>query len=421
LKTNYLQNKTLYPPLINVPPHPNLSLIIVIPAFNEPNLQFTLNSLLQNKPGVKVEVIVCINYPENALAKIKKASDEQYSDILEWSGNICVDNFSFYPILLKNLPSKKAGVGYARKVAMDEAARRFNSTNNKKGVIINLDADCLVSENYINAISKFYKKNPNCIAANIYFEHIAEDDSTLSEGIILYELHLRYIVEALRYCNYPYAYHTVGSSFSVNTLVYQQQGGMNVRKAGEDFYFLHKIFLLGNFGEISDAIVYPSSRSSNRVPFGTGKSIADWQNQIRDLRYSYSFKIFEIVKSLFENPILFYNDNRYKNVIDESLVSFLESQNFEEALHEIKVNTSSEGAFVKRYYRYWAGFKLWRLIHYLRDNFFENELLMVSCNCLLKIKQEPQIKDTFKMLGRFKVLQKKRHHTKKYNAFSIIG
>jgi len=407
LQSKYLQNKTLYPALIDTNPNKKLALIIIIPAFNEPDLQHTLNSLLHNHPKVPAEVIICINYPENATDEIKKTGNKQHQNLLNWCKNISNDNFNFHSICLRNLPSKKAGVGYARKVAMDEAARRFNFINNKKGIIVNLDADCLVNKNYINAILNFYKENENCKAANIYFEHIATTGSTLSEGIILYELHLRYIIEALKYCKYPYAYHTVGSSFCVNTLVYQQQGGMNLRKAGEDFYFLHKLFPLGHFGEIANAVVYPSSRSSDRVPFGTGKSIADWENKKRDLNYSYSLQIFEIVKALFDNPILFFDSENYQKFVPEILLSYLKTQKFNDTLTEIKTNTKDTTAFVKRYHRYWSGFRLWKLIHYLRDHYFENELLTDSCAEILNPKNKTISINKLKMLLLLREKQKK--------------
>lgn len=49
---------------------------------------------------------------------------------------------------------------------------------------------------------------------------------------------------------------------------------MNQRKAGEDFYFLHKFSILDQLGEINVEIVLPLARSSDRVPFGTGKAIS---------------------------------------------------------------------------------------------------------------------------------------------------
>src|SRR5439155_23761617 len=54
---------------------------------------------------------------------------------------------------------------------------------------------------------------------------------------------------------------------------YRNQGGMNKRKAGEDFYFLHKVIPLGGFTDLTGTTVIPSARPSDRVPVGTGKAV----------------------------------------------------------------------------------------------------------------------------------------------------
>jgi len=131
-------------------------------------------------------------------------------------------------------------------------------------------------------IEKHFEQHSNTPGCSIYFEHpIAgnEFEANIYEGIINYELHLRYYYQALKYCGLQYAFHTVGSSMVVRSSAYQKQGGMNKRKAGEDFYFIHKIIALGNFSELNSTVVYPSPRISDRVPFGTGKAIGDWIEQ----------------------------------------------------------------------------------------------------------------------------------------------
>ena len=60
---------------------------------------------------------------------------------------------------------------------------------------------------------------------------------------------------------------------AVRPEAYMKQGGMNRRKAGEDFYFLNKIMSLGGFGECAETTIYPSPRTSKRVPFGTGQAV----------------------------------------------------------------------------------------------------------------------------------------------------
>lgn len=379
----YLQNRILYPPFIATKPNTDLQMVVVIPAFNEPGILTTLKSLVNNKLSADcfIEVQVVLNFPENCTTEIKKSSLKTYKMVKQWMLENSTAQLKFYCLLADNLATKHAGVGLARKIGMDEAVQRFEAIGTN-GLIVNLDADCTVSENYFAGIIAFFKKNVGLNAANIHYEHQI-DNASANSGIILYELYLRYYVEALRYCKYPFAFHTVGSSFVVKSKTYQQQGGMNKRKAGEDFYFLHKIIQLGKFGEISEAVVYPSARESERVPFGTGRSILEWHNQQRDLTKSYNFKIFETIKHLFINPVFFLTQLNYVSELPEILQVYLKQINFNQNLEEIKSNTNRENAFIKRYYRFWNGFEVLKLVHYLRDHHFANSDLLGSCNKLL--------------------------------------
>ena len=85
------------------------------------------------------------------------------------------------------------------------------------------------------------------------------------DAITQYELHLRYYLNAVRSTGYPYAYHTVGSSFTVRADVYCKEGGMNRRQGGEDFYFIQKVAQRGNFSECNATRVVASPRPSDRV------------------------------------------------------------------------------------------------------------------------------------------------------------
>ena len=93
-------------------------------------------------------------------------------------------------------------------------------------------------------------------------------------AIALYELHLRYYLHSVRSTGYPHAFHTVGSAFAVRADIYCQEGGMNRRQGGEDFYFIQKVAQRGSWSECNETCVYPSPRPSDRVPFGTGPAVA---------------------------------------------------------------------------------------------------------------------------------------------------
>ncbi len=74
---------------------------------------------------------------------------------------------------------------------------------------------------------------------------------------------------------------------------------MNRRKAGEDFYFLHKIIPLGEFREVNTTCVIPSSRESDRVPFGTGAAMRKYVASNESTLLTYAPECFYDLKMFF--------------------------------------------------------------------------------------------------------------------------
>jgi hypothetical protein len=350
----------------------------VIPAFKEDDIFPTLNSLIKCDPTVNpVEVIWVINHPENASDTVKNQSSKTVGDIEKF----VVDNPSalkMHIIKAFDLPSKKAGVGLARKIGMDEAAYRLNSID-QDGVILCFDADSKCLPNYLKEIEQKFFEYPQCTGASIHYEHpLYLEDGKLNEAIILYELHLRYYIQALKYTGYPFAYHTIGSSMAVRSSIYQKQGGMNQRKAGEDFYFLHKIIPLGEFYNITSTTVIPSPRLSDRVPFGTGRAMQEHQNQSKDLNLSYDLEGFKLVKSFLED---IKRDDTDK--LSDPIMTFLKENNFLSELQKIQSQSKSEDHFQERFFEWFNGFKMLKVVHFLRDNYYPEKRLVTQSSKLL--------------------------------------
>src|SRR5690606_25563210 len=99
-----------------------------------------------------------------------------------------------------------------------------------------------VSSNYLKSLLKAESQGWNGLS--LYYEHPYEnvENGVHRNYIIDYEIFLRYYALGLQYAAYPYAFQTVGSSMAARASIYASIGGMNRRKAGEDFYFLHKVF-----------------------------------------------------------------------------------------------------------------------------------------------------------------------------------
>ena len=240
----YLEKVSLDPDIKRLEPSPTLSLVVAIPACNEPGIINTLECLCNCLPPEgDVEVIVALNSAEDSNDELIRQNQQSEKEItkLAGKGNQKLRILHFNQTAIR---SKDAGAGYARKLAMDHAFSRFNHINKKDGVIISLDADTICESEYLRAVESHFRDKPATNACSVYFEHPlngCEFSSRIYSGITQYELHLRYYVEGLRYAGHPHAYHTVGSAFAIRAGTYESEGGMNKRSAGEDFYFLQQL------------------------------------------------------------------------------------------------------------------------------------------------------------------------------------
>lgn len=366
----YLGKFALFEPLVNTPPADDLALVIIIPAYIEPDLTGCVRRLqsLTLSQG-SAEIIVVLNAAETAGHKIHEYHEQQFGELQDLQHA----KIPVYPILRNELPIKKAGVGLARKIGMDEGLRRLHKVFNTDGVLLCLDADCTVSINYLEAVSDFFRENPEFEAASLHFEHPYQcvTDKIHRNAIIQYELHLRYYIEAQRMAGFPFAYHTIGSAMAVRGSGYALVGGMNTRKAGEDFYFLHKCIERGKFGEITYTTVYPSARISDRVPFGTGRAM--WEQLENEKEWkTYPLESFLELRNFFSDiPELYAGLNilQLPSILGSAcLRSFLKKEHAEEKIREILDHTASEESFVKRFYRWFNAFMLMKYLHYARDH-----------------------------------------------------
>jgi len=391
--TKYFDGKSVLGAQIEEAPSGDLSLVVVIPAMNEAGLIHSLISLDEcQKPTVSVEVIVVINHPEGVAAQIVEANKRIWIQAKDWADRHSTDALRYHVLYHPDLSAKKGGVGMARKIGMDEAARRLLVAGNGEGVIACYDADCLCDPGYLNAIIDFFMLYPDVEGGSIYFEHPLNGlEKSELDAIVYYELHLRYFINAQRWAQFPYAYQTVGSSMAVRASTYIKVGGMNMRKAGEDFYFLHKVIERGAHSELNTTAVLPSARSSDRVPFGTGKAVAD-QLKRRD-QTTYNPRCFEDLRMFFTSVPEFYTSAETDVVMNDLPVSmreFLMTQKFNDVLKEIKSNTASATSFEKRFYRWFNAFRLMKYVHYARDNFFPDVEIDVAAEWLFEqLKIDP--------------------------------
>jgi glycosyltransferase involved in cell wall biosynthesis len=392
---SYLKKHAGFPPLIPEKPEETLTCCVMIPSYREPELFQTLESLISAvPPSFPTEVIVVVNSPEGASTEAKEINQQTIRQFHSWKQHVPTGKISFHLVHVPELKKKWAGAGWARKIGMDEAIRRFNQAGTEDGIIVSLDADCRVSPNYFTAIEKAFQSCPKCQLFTLGFEHDLQEphlDAKLCEGITRYELYMRYYRHAMQLSGYPNAIYTIGSAFAVRAGAYVKQGGMNRKKAGEDFYFLHKVVQLGSFGEINEALVFPGIRTSDRVPFGTGPKLAQFLSGEDSMETTYSFQAFTDLHPFFSNINKFYklNQQQLTETIEEftpSLRRFLHQSESIDAILELQANCSGETTFVKRFFHRFNAFWILKYLNFVHDTTYQPESLLNAAKQLLNKK-----------------------------------
>ena len=363
----YLRRHRLVPPQVNSPPSGRLGLIVVIPCYNEPHLVTTLADLWAcERPTCDVEVLVVINGTESDTKAARTRNQTTRTETLAWIRHRRDPRLRFHVLYFPDLARRHAGVGLARKLGMDEAVARFHHAGNPQGVIASLDADCRCQPNYLTSLCNHFENHPGSPGCAVFFEHPLDDapDPRIRLGIARYELYLRYYVHGLRYAGFPHAYHTIGSCMAVRTRAYEKRGGMNRRRAGEDFYFLQKIIPLGGFTELTDTTVRPSARPSHRVPFGTGKALATLLESGQREYPVYAPEVFSDLKTLFERLQLLHEGVAYPQELASSVRAFLYDSGFAGKLAEIRANTASSATFTTRFWHWFNAFRVLKYVHH---------------------------------------------------------
>jgi len=395
----------------------NISLVVVIPAYAEKEMLFsTLASLAQNSASsIKHLFVLCvINNKKNSphAVKINNQQTLEYLDLLVNSKNqeelkLKQDLKEKLRLIVEaglrigyvdassqgnELNDNEGGVGMARKIGMDMALHLLSQSASLKKLILCLDADTLVQENYLDAIQDcFHEKVKTAIVA---YEHQEADTDEGKAAIYCYETFLRYWILGLKYAKSPYAYHSIGSTMVCSAEAYLAVRGMNRRQAGEDFYFLNKLAKIGGINYIKKTCVFPSARASFRVPFGTGRRIQRFLNREQEEYILYDPRVFEILAKwllLMEKP-LHYNEKDIlvkTGSIHPSLPVFLEDYQFEDVWKRIRRNAKNENTLKSQFHCWFDGFKTLKLINYLARKFYPPIDMFVALDNLLKMQQIP--------------------------------
>ncbi|MGL4987056.1 MAG: glycosyltransferase [Treponemataceae bacterium] len=362
---------------------PLFDLAVIIPAYDEyPTFFKTIFSLEQAyliTPNKKIALIIVINNTESDKNSIKENNLQLLQELANYSSE-----FFIIPIDCasqnKTLPEKK-GVGLARKIGMDFAIE-INCP-----ILASMDADTLVEKNYFFSIfDLFSKKNlQKPFFALTDFTHQKAPDTQEQQAILFYENYLKNNSYNLQKTGYPYFPIALGPTLVCTAFAYVEAGGMNMRNAGEDFYFLQKLLKSNilsheNLFFSLKTCVHPSSRISKRVPFGTGRVVAQYleSGKIKKINEK-NYQILEVLLIFFKQ----ISNNLSEDKIDFTeihfkklpsiLQEFLQKENFLKVSENLFKNNKNSNLY-KAFLIWFDGLKAIQLFHFLdsESNKFSN-------------------------------------------------
>jgi hypothetical protein len=224
----------------------------------------------------------------------------------------------------------------------------INETANPEDIIISLDADTEYPPEYFESVKQLFEAHPTAVALSNPYYHKLTGREDEDRAILRYEIYMRCYHHNLVRIRSPYAFTALGSAIAVRISAYRKIGGMAPKKSGEDFYFLQQLCKVGQVLTHNKTTVYPATRLSNRVFFGTGPALikgvdGDWNSYP-----IYPPKLWDEITNIYQN-------------FDQYLSP--------EDLQKLRANSKTEAQFQKFCHEKFDGL---RILQYLKSKHIEN-------------------------------------------------
>jgi len=286
----------------------NPHLYIALPVLNESQYLPGFIASLEKQDYRHFSLVACVNqYDHWWYHEEKKALCEDNRKSMDLLASL--RNFPVQVIDRaspgKGWPTKKGGVGHARKTVMDAIAM----TASPYDIIVSMDADTFYPPDYLATITGFFMKNPKLLGLSLPYCHRLTGDEANDRLMLRYELYMRYFALNMIRIGNPYRFTALGSAMAFPVGAYRKVGGLTPVQSGEDFYFLQKLVKNGSIGYTAGTTAYPSARLSDRVNFGTGPALIKGPSGNWDSYPFYPAALFDKVGETFRLfPALYEGD-----------------------------------------------------------------------------------------------------------------
>ncbi len=340
-------------------------------------------------------LIACVNQPESWWTNLDKRyvckNNQETINYLRECINI--DNVEIIDRSSKGTgwDPKNHGVGWARKTIMDE----INLHADDNDIIVSLDGDTTFGQNYLKSIIDNFNQHPFAIGMSVPYYHPLSIDLQANRAMLRYEIYMRNYSLNMWRIRSPYSFTALGSAIALPVWAYRKIGGMSPKKSGEDFYFLQKLRKAGDIICWNIEKVFPGTRFSDRVFFGTGPAMIKGNNGDWSSYPVYHYKLFDQVKETYD----MYNalfDNSIQTPLDDFLNEVFKADNIWKPLI---INASDINHFIKAAHQKFDGF---RILQYVKMKQRELDLSDEDClrQYIFKFYEGELTEDLFDRLSR---------------------
>ena len=296
-------------------------------------------------------------FPTAVLLVVNFPKGEDPAESLKLLARLESGEFGMENLLFLYAPDLDGGVGAARKLGMDAFLQALPCEAVPDSLLFSLDADTTVEPGYFAETAEFLAKS-RAGGVTIGYRHRTGETPEQERAIRRYEAYLDRYADRLQECGSPYAFHSVGSAFAVRGDAYIRCGGMKVRRAGEDFYFLQELAKTTGVARFPEVLVRPSPRLSCRTPFGTGRAVRDlMEGKVLPEISDAAFARLKVLLAALSEDVL---DCDVPALPEEP---FLQKERFFEVWPGIRRNTPPEKR-LRAFHVWFDGLKTLRFLHF---------------------------------------------------------
>ena len=266
--------------LVDTPLAPTCEVCVCIPVRDEANaLGGALTALAQQVDWTgrpvdfsRYELIVLANNCSDDSAAVARMTAGRFAGL------------RFHLVELA-LPTPHANIGTARRLLMDEAARRLIKSRASRPIIATTDGDTRVERTWLQATLDEFGRGVDAVAGRILIDPIegAALDADARERLLrdeAYRLAGAELESLLAPCDHdpwPRHHQHFHASFGVTAAVYRQAGGIPAVPDMEDVAFVRALHRIDAGIRHSLAVrVYTSARTEGRVARGLSHQIRLW-------------------------------------------------------------------------------------------------------------------------------------------------